>query len=142
MAEQVSGPIPRPVDDSYVWGDALEEWQRVSPDVRIINLETSITKNNAYWLEKEVCYRMNPENIGVLAAAKPDCCSLANNHVLDWGYAGLAETLQTLQKANLKCAGAGKNLAEAEAPVLLEIPGKGRVIVIAVGSINSGIPWS
>jgi len=142
MAEQASGPIPRPVDDDYVWGDALEEWERVGPDVRIVNLETSITKSDDHWPEKEVHYRMNPENIGCLEAAKLDCCSLANNHVLDWGYAGLAETLKTLRKASLKCAGAGKDRAEAEAPVVWEIPRKGRVIVFSVGSATSGIPRS
>ena len=142
LAEQANGPIFRPVDDAYVWGDALAEWERVHSDVRIINLETSITKSDDPWPEKEVCYRMNPENIGVLADAKPDCCSLANNHVLDWGYAGLAETLETLRKANLQYAGAGKDRAEAESPAVLEILGKGRVIVFAAGSTNSGIPWS
>lgn len=142
LAEQANGPIARPVDDAYVWGDALEEWERVCPDVRIINLETSITKSDACWPEKEVCYRMNPENISVLTTAKPDCCSLANNHVLDWGYAGLAEMRRTLRHAKLAYAGAGNDRAEAEAPVLLEIPGKGRVVVFAAGSTNSGIPRS
>ena len=39
IAEKANGPIPKPVDFSYVWGDALEELERVSPDVRIINLD-------------------------------------------------------------------------------------------------------
>jgi poly-gamma-glutamate synthesis protein (capsule biosynthesis protein) len=85
---------------------------------------------------------MNPENIGVLQAAKLDACSLANNHVLDWGCAGLAETLETLQAAHLKYAGAGRDRAEAEAPLVLDVPHKGRVLVVAVGSVTSGIPWS
>lgn len=38
LAEMMNGPLARPVDFSYVWGDALEELARVSPDVRIINL--------------------------------------------------------------------------------------------------------
>src|SRR3977135_1521224 len=43
LAEQVNGRIPRAVKLSYVWGAALQELTRVQPDVRIINLETSIT---------------------------------------------------------------------------------------------------
>nr|NIQ53437.1 poly-gamma-glutamate biosynthesis protein [Gemmatimonadota bacterium]NIU73581.1 poly-gamma-glutamate biosynthesis protein [Gammaproteobacteria bacterium]NIY07970.1 poly-gamma-glutamate biosynthesis protein [Gemmatimonadota bacterium] len=43
LAERVSGPIPRPVDYAYVWGDALAELDAVRPDARIINLETGIT---------------------------------------------------------------------------------------------------
>ncbi|WP_080584193.1 CapA family protein [Bradyrhizobium japonicum] len=48
-----------------------------------------------------------------------DCCTLANNHVLDWGRAGLLETLKTLQKLDIKVAGAGRNADEARAPALL-----------------------
>ena len=42
LAEQANGPIPKPVEPAYVWGDALAELDRVAPDARIINLETSI----------------------------------------------------------------------------------------------------
>ena len=34
---------------------------------------------------------------------------LANNHVLDWGYSGLADTLRSLHQAGLRTAGAGRN---------------------------------
>jgi poly-gamma-glutamate synthesis protein (capsule biosynthesis protein) len=40
---------------------------------------------------------MHPENIWILKAAKIDVCSLANNHVIDWGYSGLIETMETLK---------------------------------------------
>src|SRR5262249_9486358 len=43
-------------------------------------------------------------------------CSLANNHTLDWGYQGLAETTATLDKAGVARAGAGRNRAEAASP--------------------------
>lgn len=38
IAEEANGPIPQPVHFSYIWGDALAEWRRVGPDLRIINL--------------------------------------------------------------------------------------------------------
>ena len=142
IAEQANGLIPKPVDFSYIWGDALVELERMAPDLRIINLETSITKSDDYWKEKEVHYRMHPENISSMTAAKIDCCSLANNHVLDWGYSGLTETLETLKKVNLKGAGAGRDLKEAEAPAVMEAKGKGRVIVFSFGSTSSGVPLS
>jgi len=84
---------------------------------------------------------MNPRNIPFLTAAHIDCLTLANNHILDWGYSGLKETLETLEKANLKAAGAGRNLKEAEAPAVMEVKGKGRVIVFSFGSTTSGIPF-
>jgi poly-gamma-glutamate synthesis protein (capsule biosynthesis protein) len=140
IAEEVNGPIDFPVSFSYVWGKALEEMDRVEPDVRIINLETSVTKSNDYWKGKGINYRMHPENISILTAAKIDVCSLANNHVLDWGYSGLLETLETLRNINIKIAGAGRNLIEAQAPAVQKVQGKGRVLVFAFGLGNSGIP--
>ena len=140
IAEQVNGPIPYPVSFSYIWGNALEELERVSPDLRIINLETSVTKSDDYWKNKGINYRMNPENITYLTAAKIDYCSLANNHVLDWGYSGLIETLETLKKVNVKSSGAGSTLQEAEIPAVMEIKGKGRVLVFSYGITTSGIP--
>jgi poly-gamma-glutamate synthesis protein (capsule biosynthesis protein) len=140
IAEEVNGPIQQPVSFSYIWGDALEELDRVAPEVRIINLETSITKSNDYWKGKGINYRMHPENIPSLTAARIDVWSLANNHVLDWGYPGLVETLESLKKANLKTAGAGRNLREAEAPAIVNIGGNRRVIVFSFGLTTSGIP--
>jgi len=140
LAEEANGPIKRPVDYSYVWGDALREFEARRPDLRIINLETAVTKSGEPWLSRPVLYRMHPENVKVLEAAKIDFCSLANNHVLDWGYAGLSETIETLQKAGIKSAGAGRSLEEARAPAVMEVRGKGRVIVFSYGLASSGIP--
>jgi poly-gamma-glutamate synthesis protein (capsule biosynthesis protein) len=140
IAEKINGLIPRSVDPPYIWGDALDELKGVAPDLRIINLETSITKSDDYWKGKEVHYRMHPENIDCITAAEIDVCSLANNHVLDWGDAGLKETLETLRKAKTKAVGAGMNSKEAEAPAILKIGEKGRVIVFAFGSPTSGVP--
>ncbi|MCI0462273.1 MAG: CapA family protein [Gemmataceae bacterium] len=140
LAEDAHGPIPRPVDFPYLWGDALAELERAGTDVRLINLEASITTSEDHWPDKVVLYRMHPGNIGCLTAAGIDCCGLANNHVLDWGYRGLAETLQTLDRAGLARAGAGRSAAEAASPAVLEVAGKGRVLVFAFGSTTSGIP--
>jgi poly-gamma-glutamate synthesis protein (capsule biosynthesis protein) len=140
LAEAVSGPIPRPVDAAYPWGDALTELAQAAPDARIVNLETAITRSDNFWARKGVNYRMHPANIGCLTAAEIDCCALANNHVLDWGYQGLDETLATLQGVGVRSAGAGRDIAAAAAPAVLEITGKGRVLVFAFGSPTSGVP--
>jgi poly-gamma-glutamate synthesis protein (capsule biosynthesis protein) len=139
LAEEANGPIPKPVDFAYLWGDALAELARRSPDLRIINLETSITKSEDC-TDRGISYRMSPENVPCLTAAGFDCCVLANNHVLDWGRAGLVETLETLEGAEIKSAGAGRDILEAAAPAVLEIPGKSRVLVLSFGMATSGIP--
>jgi poly-gamma-glutamate capsule biosynthesis protein CapA/YwtB (metallophosphatase superfamily) len=141
LAEDLNGAIPRPVDPSYIWGAALDEWRRALPDARIVNLETSITRSEDY-ADKGINYRMSPENAECLAAASIDCCVLANNHVLDWGRDGLRDTLAALQRLEIKTAGAGRNLAEAGTPAVLPIAGKGRVLVFAFALASSGVPRS
>ncbi|MCS7168614.1 MAG: CapA family protein [Gemmatales bacterium] len=140
LAEQMHGPIPRPVDFAYIWGDALAVLEQAQPDLGIVNLETSITTFEQPWPDKEIHYRMHPKNVPCLTVARIDCCVLANNHVLDWGYSGLLETLQTLDEVGLAHAGAGANLTQAQAPAILPVPGRGRVLVFGLGSTTSGIP--
>ena len=139
LAESANGPIPRPVDFSYIWGDALAEFERLRPDLRIVNLETSITRSENHFA-KGINYRMSPDNVACLTAGGIDCCVLANNHVLDWGLEGLSETLQTLEKVAVRAVGAGNDIAQAQAPGILDVGAKGRVVVLAFGSSTSGIP--
>jgi poly-gamma-glutamate synthesis protein (capsule biosynthesis protein) len=144
LAEHANGPIARPVPAAYIWGDALEELDRMLPDVRIINLETSVTRNDEYWPGKSIHYRMNPENIGCLTAAGIDVCTLANNHVLDYSHAGLEETLDTLTTVGITVAGAGRTLEDARRPAIVDLPDDRRVLVFSIGVDTSGIPptWS
>ena len=140
LAERVSGPIPRPVDVIYPWGEAADALKRFGPDAWIINLEMSVTSREEAWPDKGIHYRMHPANIAGLSAIGSPCCCLANNHVLDWGTAGLLETLQTLDGAGSAHAGAGRHAAEAAAPAVIGVPGKGRVRVFSLGTPTSGIP--
>ncbi len=139
LAEQQNGSIPRSAQADYVWGAALDELKRAQPDFRIINLETSITRSEDY-APKGINFRMSPENADCLRALGVDCCVLANNHILDWGEAGLLETLSTLERLHIRPVGAGRNLAEASAPAVFDIGGTRRIIVTAAASVTSGTP--
>lgn len=140
LAERVNGKIPAPVDAAYLWGDALEVLAAIGPQARIINLETAVTASDEAWPGKIVHYRMHPANIPVLAAIRPDCCVLANNHVLDWGRSELAGTLAALQAAGLRYAGAGQSRDEAAAPACIELARGGRVLVFACAVADSNVP--
>ena len=140
LAEQITGPIRRPVDYTYIWGEALAQLERVRPSARIINLETAVTSSEDAWPGKGIHYRMHPANAPCLTAARIDCCVLANNHVLDWGYRGLAETIDTLRGIGIRTAGAGRDQAEAAAPAAVDLPAGGRVLVFAYGMESSGLP--
>jgi poly-gamma-glutamate capsule biosynthesis protein CapA/YwtB (metallophosphatase superfamily) len=139
LAEDAHGPIASPVRFGYVWGDALEELRRRSPSVRIVNLETSVTRSNDAWPDKGVHYRMHPRNVPCLRAAEIDVCVLANNHVLDWGRSGLVETLDVLHAAGIETAGAGCNAAEADEVAAVDITNDRRVLVVGVTEPSSGV---
>jgi poly-gamma-glutamate synthesis protein (capsule biosynthesis protein) len=139
LAERAHGPIPRPVDHAYVWGDALGILEEERPDARLINLETSVTTSEAAEL-KGINYRMHPGNVPLLSAAGIDCCTLANNHVLDWGEVGLLETLEALGRAGIRTAGAGRDQAAAEVPAIVEAGDRTRLLVFAFGARDSGVP--
>lgn len=146
LAERAHGPIPAPVAPSYPWGDALDELDRLKPDLRIANLETAVTAGGTPWEGKGIHYRMHPANVAVLTAAGLDACVLANNHILDFGHEGLRDTLGTLESAGIAAAGAGRSAERAEAPAVLgatshgDAPGAARVLLFAFGSTTSGIP--
>jgi poly-gamma-glutamate capsule biosynthesis protein CapA/YwtB (metallophosphatase superfamily) len=138
LAAQTQGAFPPRVDPAYIWGDALAELDRVSPGARIVNLETSVTRSASYWKGKGIHYRMHPENIACLTVAGIDVCALANNHVLDYGYDGLTETLEVLAAAGIRTAGAGLNREAASRPAVVTRAG-GRLFVWSVGLESSGV---
>ncbi|MEV7966202.1 CapA family protein [Sphaerisporangium sp. NPDC088356] len=142
LAEAAHGPIPRPAGFFWPWGDALRTLEEAAPDVRVVNLETSVTRSDEFAPRKAVHYRMNPANLPCLAAARPDACVLANNHVLDFGRRGLAETLDALAGAGLRAVGAGRQLSEARRPAVVTVDGGGRVLVFSWGMASSGVPPS
>ena len=140
LAEQANGAIPKPADFAWPWGEALAVIDEFAPDFRLLNLETSITDRGDFAPGKSVHYRMHPDNVACLTAVQPDVCVLANNHVLDFGPDGLADTLRALSRVETRYAGAGLDVDEAERPVASALPGGGRVITIAAGMASSGIP--
>lgn len=139
LAEKESGEIDTPFSFEYIWGEALEIWKQEDPDLKLVNLETSITTNDEPWPGKGIQYRMHPKNVEVLSAAGIDHVSLANNHTMDWRRPGLLETIATLDAADIAFSGAGSDAEEAAEPSVLETEA-GRVLVFSYGSPSSGVP--
>ena len=130
LAEQANGFIPRRNGPSYVWGAALQQLTRMQPDARIINLETAVTRSGDR-APKGINYRMSPENAACLGDAKIDCCTLANNHVLDWAAAGDAPGVNLLSELSET-----KALLVADQITALRRPGD-----LVVVSIHWGTNW-
>ncbi|MFJ9366432.1 CapA family protein [Nocardia sp. NPDC101769] len=140
LAEKTNGPIPYPVGFDWPWGDVGPMLDQLAPEVRLINLETTITIDGVFAPAKGIHYRMNPANIATLKAFRPDACALANNHILDFGDRGLRDTLDALAAANIRTAGAGTSIAAACRPVVVEPAAGRRVVIVSVASTSSGVP--
>jgi poly-gamma-glutamate synthesis protein (capsule biosynthesis protein) len=85
-----------------------EEWERalapVAPALRAaglacVNLESPLT--SAPFAGGRHDLRAPPRAIAALTSAGVDCVSLANNHALDGGQAGLTETLEVLHVSSV-----------------------------------------
>src|SRR5215208_5153448 len=93
-------------------------------DVVIVNLECCISEGGAPAPHRVFHFRAPPVAAEALAQLGVDCVTLANNHALDYGPEALADTLEHLDAAGVRCVGAGANEAEARAPVTLEANGE------------------
>jgi poly-gamma-glutamate capsule biosynthesis protein CapA/YwtB (metallophosphatase superfamily) len=77
-------------------------------------------------------YNADPASAAALAKVGFNAMSLSNNHALDRGPAGLADTVLHLTEAGVSSFGAGMNTAEAAAPLLVPTP-FGPVAVTGIG---------
>jgi poly-gamma-glutamate capsule biosynthesis protein CapA/YwtB (metallophosphatase superfamily) len=77
-----------------------------------------------------------PGNIAALARAGFDVMSVANNHINDWGRAGMHSTLDALQRVGIRPVGYGRDADEAFAPVCVSV-GDTRIAFVAASMIGS-----
>lgn len=89
-----------------------------SSDLVVANLECPATKikQPAY---KQFIFRAEPEWLPSLKAHGITHLNLANNHSVDQGRRGLADTMKNIEEAGMIPVGAGDNMQEASRPVLL-----------------------
>jgi poly-gamma-glutamate capsule biosynthesis protein CapA/YwtB (metallophosphatase superfamily) len=113
----------RHVSPFYLWGDMLALFEQA--DVRIANLECALSDRGEPWsaTPKIFHFRLDARNVEVLKAAQMTAVSLANNHVLDFGYEALGDTLDILHATGIFSAGAGRQKSEAMQPALWEMQG-------------------
>ncbi len=112
-------------------------WSDVGPllhscDAVIANLECAITARRERWRfsQKAFHFGADPIAVDVLKAGNIRAVSLANNHVLDFGFAGLDDTLRILDRAGIARAGAGIDAASARRPALFSA-GAARIALFA-----------
>ena len=74
--------------------------------------------------DKQFTFRVHPERVKLMQEMGIDLVTLANNHALDYGRDAMLDTIDTLDHAGIRHVGAGKNLAEARKPDVVELNGR------------------
>jgi len=104
-------------------------------DIAVVNLETAVGSLGSPE-EKQYVFRASPALLTALADAGVDVVTLANNHALDYGRDGLAETIRLAREAGLTVVGAGEDADAAYAAAVVEREGH-RVAVVGLSRVLS-----
>ena len=101
----------------HLFSDGIDSVFR-SAQVVVGNLECPATKIDAP-VFKQYIFRGEPEWLEALKRHGITHLNLANNHSIDQGREGLIDTYQNILAAGMTPLGAGENMQQAAAPVLL-----------------------
>jgi len=102
-------------------------------DFTALNLETSVTSRGTPQ-PKTYHFRTSPVAFTALRDAGVDLITMANNHVLDYGLTGLADTLAAARASGLPYVGIGTDAAAAWAPYVTTVKGT-KVAFIGVSQV-------
>jgi poly-gamma-glutamate synthesis protein (capsule biosynthesis protein) len=102
-------------------------------DVAVVNLETAITVRGTA-VPKDYNFRAPASALTALKAAGVDAASMANNHGIDFGPVGLADSLAAGAAARFPLIGVGRTDAEAFRPYRAVVRGQ-RIAVIAATQV-------
>ena len=115
-------------------------WGLTAADFLVGNLEGPVTTIDAPFNPNQTwSYNALPPAAGALADFGFDALSLANNHLMDRGPAGVADTLDHLLDAGVEAFGAGSNAEEASEVLLVSTP-FGTVAVVGMCEVTGNVP--
>ena len=106
-----------------ILAEVLPYFEKV--DFRIVNLETPLADKERHMPIKKsgpnlIC---NPSNVLFLKTLHTDVCTLANNHIGDFGEGAVMDTLALLDAHDIRYCGAGTNIDRAYDACRLEKDG-------------------
>jgi poly-gamma-glutamate synthesis protein (capsule biosynthesis protein) len=113
-------------------------------DLSVVNLETAVTDRGTREPTKAFAFRAPPSAFSALRRAGVDVVTMANNHALDYGQEGLADSLAAARRAELPVVGAGTDADAAYAPYVARVKGR-RVAVIGATQVldaNLAAAWT
>ena len=124
--------------DAYIknrrFGDLFDEVKPLlqKVDYSIVNFEFPIVSDNSVVSPIVKCgpnLKGTNGAVEALVYAGFNCCTLANNHILDQGQDCCIETIKQLENAGIDTIGAGKDLSEAGKVLYKQINGETLAVI-------------
>lgn len=109
-------------------------------DIAMINLELPFSTRGYPMADKEYTFRGDPEHISFLTEMGVDIVSLANNHIIDYGYDAFLDTLDLLDDKGIKYVGAGRDLSDAKRYEIFEVSGK-KIAFLSASRVIPVVDW-
>lgn len=116
------------VGDLYIRRDdppslfALTGKHLTGADITFGNLEAPLTDGGTPVIGK-TAFISEPRMVAALTAGGFNAVGVANNHSMDYGAEGILNTLKVLDQAKIGHTGAGRNIAQAHRPAIVEAKG-------------------
>ncbi|SFF36050.1 poly-gamma-glutamate synthesis protein (capsule biosynthesis protein) [Actinacidiphila alni] len=102
-------------------------------DFSMVNLESAITTRGTAQAKK-YHFRTTPDALSALQRSGVDAVTMANNHAVDYGSQGLADSLAAQHDAPVPVVGIGADAAEAYRPYTTTVNGV-RLAVLAASQV-------
>ncbi len=109
-----------------------------SADFAMVNLETAITTRGTKE-PKEFNFRAPPSAFNALKAAGIDVVTMANNHGVDFGSVGLADSLAAIRRSRFPVVGIGKNEDAAYKPYYVTVKGTRLAVIGATQVLDDNL---
>ena len=114
-----------------------------SVDIAVVNLESAITEQNTP-IPKQFNFKSPPAGLLAFQAAGIDVVNQANNHSIDFGEPGLADTLAAKAASPIPVIGVGANANDAYTPFTTEVRGQ-RIAIFGATDVMGEehvAPWT
>lgn len=86
-------------------------------DITMVNNEFPYSYGGTPTPDKTYTFRADPPTVRYLRDMGVNAVGIANNHAFDFGEQAFADTLKTLEEAQMPYCGGGRNISEAAAPL-------------------------
>jgi poly-gamma-glutamate synthesis protein (capsule biosynthesis protein) len=124
------GPIHEPMQgySEFVRGTLA------AADIRFGQVERTYSERGELQPHGGAHGRLPPHMASVITDCGFNVVSVAGNHAMDWGAAALLDTVDLLRGMGIQTIGAGRNIAEARQPAIMECKGQ-RIAMLAHCSV-------